>query len=85
MLNQLSPSRRRFLRASLTAAAVAAMPGALSAANIHRKNIDEYAPGNIKLSHRVPSNLSEDDLHFLQQIGLRYRARQLARGALQLG
>jgi mannonate dehydratase len=72
MRNQLSPSRRRFLRASLTAAAVGAIPGSLAADNILRKEIDEYAPGNIKLSHRVPSDLSEDDLHFLQQIGLRY-------------
>jgi hypothetical protein len=70
MRNQLSPSRRRFLRASLTAAAVGAIPGSLAADNILRKEIDEYAPGNIKLSHRVPSDLSEDDLHFLQQIGL---------------
>ena len=72
MRNQLSPSRRRFLQASLTAAAVAALPEGLRADNILRKQIDEYAPGNIKLRHRVSSNLSEDDLHFLQQIGLRY-------------
>ena len=73
MRNQLSPSRRRFLQASLAAAAaVAALPEGLRADNILRKQIDEYAPGNIKLSHRVSSNLSEDDLHFLQQIGLRF-------------
>ena len=66
MTNQLSPSRRRFLKASLTAAAIVAMPSGLAAANIRRRKIDEYAPGNIKLSHRVSSDLSEDDLHFLQ-------------------
>lgn len=70
--NKLSPSRRRFLQASLAASALGAAPGVLPAENIRRKEIDEYAPGNIKLSHRVPSSLSEDDLHFLQQIGLRY-------------
>lgn len=82
--NKLSPSRRRFLQASLTAAAVAAMPGGLSAENIRRKQIDEYAPGNIKLSHRVSANLSEDDLHFLKQIGLRYARVEFPQDASSL-
>jgi mannonate dehydratase len=69
---RLSASRRRFLQTSLTAAAISAMPSVLSAENILRADIDEYAPGNIKLSHRVPASLGEEDLLFLKQIGLRY-------------
>ena len=35
--------------------------------------IDEYDPANLKLCHRVDGrNLSDDDMHFLQQIGLRW-------------
>ena len=41
MRNQLSPSRRRFLQASLTAAAVATMPKVLSADNILRKELGD--------------------------------------------
>ena len=72
MITRLSASRRHFLQTSLAAAALSAMPSVLSAENIRRADIDEYAPGNIKLSHRVPANLGEEDLLFLKQIGLRY-------------
>ena len=35
--------------------------------------MDEYAPGNIKLSHRMPiRNMSDDDLLFLKQLGVRW-------------
>ena len=33
---------------------------------------DEFSPGSIKLAHNVGSNLSDDDLLFLKQIGLRW-------------
>lgn len=69
---RLSASRRRFLQTSLTAAAIGVMPSVLSGENLLRADIDEFAPGNIKLSHRVPSSLGEDDLLFLKQIGLRF-------------
>src|SRR5262249_7147169 len=34
--------------------------------------IDEYDPKNIKLAHRVPSTISDDDILFLKQLGLRW-------------
>jgi hypothetical protein len=34
--------------------------------------IDEFDPANIKISHRVSIRVSDDDLLFLKQIGLRY-------------
>lgn len=37
------------------------------------RKIDEYDPANIKLSHRMPiKSLSDDDLLFLQQLGIRW-------------
>ncbi len=72
------PSRRRFFQLPLTlgtAGLVAPGTGAASAARSAspaKAAIDEYAAGNIKLSHRVPDDLSDGDLLFLKQIGLRY-------------
>jgi mannonate dehydratase len=61
-------TRRRDLLALPLAAAAAAQTRAPS-----RKVIDEYDPGNIKLAHRLPvRNLSDDDLLFLKQIGMRW-------------
>ena len=37
-----------------------------------RKPIDEFDPANIKISHRVSLRVSDDDLLFLKQIGLRF-------------
>ena len=38
-----------------------------------KKTIDEYDPGNIKLSHRQPiRGMSDDDLLFLKQIGMKW-------------
>jgi len=38
-----------------------------------KKTIDEYDPANIKLSHRmVIRSLSDDDLLFLRQLGIRW-------------
>ena len=37
-----------------------------------RKQIDEYNPSNIKLAHIVQSDVSDDNLLFLKQIGLRW-------------
>src|SRR5262245_46734873 len=75
--------RRRFLKVPLAAGAL----GGLSylawshyggteepkAEPAPRKTvIDEYDERNIKLAHRVPSTLTDDDILFLKQIGLRW-------------
>src|SRR4051812_32541442 len=39
--------------------------------------IDEHDPRNIKLAHRVPSTASDEELLFLQQIGLRWARVEL--------
>jgi mannonate dehydratase len=36
------------------------------------QSIDEYAPGNVKLAHIVQHDVSDDNLAFLKQIGLRW-------------
>ncbi len=53
--------RRDFLKLPL-AAGVAALPAAVA----------EDDPDNIKLCRRLPADISEDDLLFLRQIGLRW-------------
>src|SRR5262245_54013777 len=76
-------SRRGFLKASLAAGPLAALqrptaPGAPDAAARPRKPVlDEHDPKNIKLAHRVPSTASDEELLFLQQIGLRWARVEL--------
>src|SRR5262245_35811653 len=76
-------SRRGFLKASLTAGALGALQevparAAPAAAIQPRKPvIDEHDPKNIKLAHRVPSTASDEELLFLQQIGLRWARVEL--------
>jgi mannonate dehydratase len=36
------------------------------------KRIDEYDAGNTKIAHRVSAKISDDDMLFLQQIGMRW-------------
>ena len=55
--------RRSFFQLPLAAGA---------ARGAKRKAIDEYDPGNIKLSHRISARVSDDDLLFLKQIGMRW-------------
>lgn len=43
-----------------------------SASKSRQNVIDEYDPANVKLAHRLPANISDDDLLFLKQIGLRW-------------
>lgn len=52
----------------------AALPALAAAAPSPTKaEIDEYQPGNIKLSHRRPiRNMNDEDLLFLQQLGVRW-------------
>src|SRR5262245_61703742 len=85
MANDLTSSgnhtsdRRGFLKTSLAVGgALAIPPHAAVAADPPRKPvIDEYDPKNIKLAHRVPSTASDDELLFLQQIGLRWARVEL--------
>ncbi|MBI1786268.1 MAG: mannonate dehydratase [Acidobacteria bacterium] len=56
-------TRRGFLALPLAAGAAAAAT---------RPAIDEYDPANIKLAHRLSSDISDDDLLFLKQIGMRW-------------
>src|SRR5262245_26688584 len=75
-------SRRSFLKAGLAAAAIGALQqattlGAPAPAAQPRKPIDEHDPRNIKLAHRVPSTATDDELLFLQQIGLRWARVEL--------
>jgi mannonate dehydratase len=37
-----------------------------------RKRLDEHDPANTRLAHRVSARISDEDLLFLQQIGLRW-------------
>lgn len=46
--------------------------------------IDEYDDKNIKLAHRVPSSLTDDDILFLKQIGLRWMRVELRPEEAQL-
>src|SRR6478735_5890644 len=75
--------RRGFLKISLAAGALGALPqapalGASDQAVQQRKSvIEEHDPKNIKLAHRVPSTASDEELLFLQQIGLRWARVEL--------
>lgn len=59
--------RRTMLKMAVAAGAAPTLAGAANNARI-----TEDDPANIKLSHRIPATASDDDLHFLQQIGLKW-------------
>jgi len=61
-----SIARRTFLAAGTGTAAIPAW------AQPSKAVIDEYDPGNVKLAHRTPWNATDEELHFLKQIGLRW-------------
>lgn len=65
-------TRRGFLNTWLAAAMA---PAARAA-----KTIAEDDPGNIKLTHRVSARVTDDDLAFLQQIGLRWARVEFGAG-----
>jgi hypothetical protein len=86
MTNTANQSRRTFLKSSAALGAA----GALLCAGYSRRAIpvdspsqprkpviDEYDDKNIKLAHRVSSSISDDDLLFLKQIGLRWARVEL--------
>ena len=77
--------RRNFLKLPLAAGATGALLYAASRngesveADTPKANqrsagpvIDEFDPGNIKLAHRLSSQMSDEDLLFLKQIGMRW-------------
>ena len=78
--------RRDFLKtASLLGAGSLLDPRAATAAARRREPIDEYDPANIKLARRVRGSLSDDDMKFLQQLGLRWVRVDLTRQQANLG
>ena len=62
----MSTMRRTLLRMPLAACAVAA------SGSPPRKVISENDPANVKLAHRVRSGISDEDLLFLKQVGLKW-------------
>lgn len=63
----MTERRRDFLKMPLAVGAVA-IPAGLA----QSRGTDEYDPGNIKLAHRVSARITDSDLLFMQQIGLRW-------------
>ncbi len=45
---------------------------ALAAPMVAKPRIDEYDPANTKIAHRLSANITDDEMLFLQQIGLRW-------------
>jgi len=67
--------RRQFLRSAVWAAAVPIL------AQDRGRAIDESDPGNVKLCHRLDAKaLTDDDLRFLQQIGLKWARLEFGEG-----
>ncbi len=78
--------RRDFLKtAGLLGAGSLLGPVSTTAAARRRQPIDEYDPANIKLARRVRGSLSDDDMKFLQQLGLRWVRVDLTRQQANLG
>ena len=67
MTGAMSPIRRRQILKLPLAGAAASLAAAPTA-----RRIAEDDPGNIKLSHRLPAEIADDDLLFLKQIGLKW-------------
>jgi mannonate dehydratase len=90
-----SSSRRGFLAASLAAGGAGALLYAQSGRQADTKDvkaapppgravIDEHDERNIKLAHRVPSTITDDELQFLRQIGLRWARVEFQAGEIEL-
>jgi mannonate dehydratase len=75
-----SRQRRRFLQSVLSAGAAP-----LAAAQTGRRRLAEDDPGNTKISHRiVVSSVTDDDLLFFRQIGLRWARLEYGEGEITL-
>src|SRR2546427_694529 len=71
--DRMNQSRRDLLKLPMAAGAAAhASHPSGAAAGKPRKVIEEFDPANIKISHRVSLRVSDDELLFLKQIGLRF-------------
>jgi len=71
--------RRRFFQST-----IGAIGAPLLAQNV-QKAIDESDPGNIKLCHRLDAKaVTDDDLCFLQQIGLQWVRLEFGKGEVNL-
>ncbi|MFN3322721.1 MAG: mannonate dehydratase [Bryobacteraceae bacterium] len=64
--------RRTFFGAGAGAVAAGLAGCARKESRAARTVIDEHDPSNIKIAHRVSHRISDDDLLFLKQIGLRW-------------
>ena len=71
--------RRAFLKLPLAVGAAGALAG-LASVGQAGPTLDEHDDRNIKLAHRVPPGLSDDELLFLKQIGLRWARLELQPG-----
>ena len=72
--------RRHFLRSGIGAVGVP-----LLGQNREAARIDESTAGNLKLCHRLTArSVSEDDLRFLQQIGLRWVRLEFGEGDINI-
>src|SRR5579883_2493074 len=70
--------RRHFLKAAL---GTAVLPSFAQS----QAKIAEDDPKNTKIAHRlVAKNITDDDLHFLQQIGLRWARLEFGEGDISL-
>lgn len=78
-----SPNRRSFLKVPLAAGALAGLAylgysrraepdEPRRAAQPRKQVLDEYDDKNIKLAHRVPAGITDDELVLMKQIGLRW-------------
>ena len=82
----MTTPRRDFLKtAGLLGAGSLLSPESATAANRTRKPIDEYDPRNVKLARRGRGSRSDDDMMFLQQLGLRSGRVDLTRQQANLG
>ena len=75
--NNTATGRRDFLKLPLAAGAAGLVahscgPAPEPSSTAGHKVIDENDPGNIKLARRIPWNVTDDDLLFFKQIGLRW-------------
>lgn len=80
------PARRDFLKLPLAAGAAGALlyagysqdadsdeaENSAQQSSKPARVIDEHDPGNIKLAHRISANISDDDLLFMKQLGMRW-------------
>jgi len=64
--------RRDFLKQAAILAAAPFTGGVIGRAQTKAKRLDEFDPANTKIAHRVSSRLSDDDILFLKQIGMRW-------------